>query len=186
MKTALTVFVSDPVAIEKYLQGIKLQACPFCGKTGTLNRHSRMNGNDTRLASGTVNRGQRVFCSNRGRRNGCGRTFPVFFASVLPRHTFTAPLLWKSLRGWLTGSSIKASWESSGAPLSLDTFYHLLQRLRRKLDALRTALHALAPAPGGTTRDPLRQTLEHLRAVFATDPCPPERFQLRIQRPMMN
>jgi hypothetical protein len=185
MPIARTIFVPDAEVLEKFLRRLKHSACPFCDKTGTLNRHSRIQGNDTRLANGTVDRGQRVFCSNRGHRGGCGRTFPVFFARVLPRHTFTASLLWKALRGWLRGSSIKASWEAAGVPLALDTFYHLLQRLRRRLNELRTALHTLGAPPGSKASDPLRQTLEHLRGLFASGACPPERFQLRLQRPLL-
>lgn len=185
MRAALTSFVPDTDALEKLLRRLKHIACPFCEKTGTLNRHSRLWGNDPLSANGTLDRGQRVFCSNRGRRGGCGRTSSIFFAQVLPRHTFTASLLWKALSGWLAGASIKASWEAAGLPLALDTLYHLLQRLRRRLNELRTALHSLGAPPGSKASDPLRQTFEHLRGVFAADSCPPERFHLRLQRSLL-
>lgn len=185
MPLPLPLFVRDPDALEKALRGLKHSACPFCEKIGTLNRHSFIQGNDPGRVAGTVKRGQRVFCSPRGRRGGCGRTFPIFFAPVLPRHTFTAPLLWKAIAGWLAGASIKASWEAAGLPLALDTLYHLLQRLRRRLNELRTALHSLGAPPGSKASDPLRQTFEHLRGVFAADSCPPERFHLRLQRSLL-
>ena len=73
-------------------------------------------------------RGQRVFCSNRGRRGGCGRTFSLFLAEVLPRHTFPASLLWQLLVRLLAGASLQAAAESLRLPFALETVY----RLRRK------------------------------------------------------
>lgn len=174
-------FVVDSISLEKTLQQLKQRACPFCQRTGSLNRHSRLMGNDPECVEGRVQRGQRAFCSNRGNRRGCGRTFSMFFAYILPRHTFTAKLLWKALTGWLKGSSRKAAWESSGQPLTLDTFYHLLQRLRRKLDGVRSLLHRQCQPPHSRSSDPLRQTCEHLQALFAVDACPPEAFQRQLQ-----
>lgn len=185
MKWNRVIFIRDVQDFAKALFGLKQRVCPFCGRRGTLNRHSRVRGNDPQAVQGSVMRGQRVFCSNRGRRGGCGRTFPILFAQVLPRHTFTARLLWKALAGWLRGSSLKASWEAALSLLALDTFYHLVQRLRRRLTELRTALHKLAPPPASQTSDSLRQTFEHLRSVFRNDACPLESFQLRFQRPLM-
>jgi len=66
-----------------------------------LNRHSVLRGNDPAVVNGSLARGQRVFCSDRGQRGGCGKTFPLFFAEVLPRHTFPASLLWALLRALL-------------------------------------------------------------------------------------
>jgi hypothetical protein len=185
MKRPHVIFVRDAQDFAKTLFGLKQRVCPFCGRRGTLNRHSRVRGNDPQAAQGRVVRGQRVFCSNRGRRGGCGRTFPILFAPVLPRHTFTARLLWQALAGWLRGSSLKASWEAARSPLALDTFYHLVQRLRQRLNEWRTALHTLAAPPVSEASDPLRQTFEHLRRVFRSDACPLESFQLRLQRPLM-
>jgi hypothetical protein len=180
-----TNFVADTQALEKQLQQLKHTLCPFCRRTGNLNRHSRIKGNDPERVEGSVLRGQRAYCSDRGSRNGCGRTFPLFLAHVLPRHTFTARLLWKALADWLKGASIKASWEAAGQPLTLDTFYHLLQRLRRKLHSLRSVLHRQRAPPEICTADPLRQTFEHVRHLFATDTCPLEAFQLQLQRSLV-
>jgi hypothetical protein len=104
---------------------------------------------------------------------------------VLPRHTFTAPLLWKALKGLLNGFSIKAAWEAADLSMALDSFYHLLQRLRRRLDIVRVTLSALSAPPSSSARDPLVQTLEHLQWVFGSHLCPPAAFQLRLQQPLM-
>jgi hypothetical protein len=185
MPTRHTVFVKDAQALEKTLCGLKSMACLFCGRVGTLNRHSRIEGNDAGRVDGRVHRGHRVYCSNRGRRGGCGRTFPMRLAAVLPRHTFSAALLWAVLVGLLDRRSIQAAWQTAGRPLTLETTYHLIQRLRRRLSDVRVALARLIPPPAGLVSDPLLQTLEHLRAAFPASPCPVAAFQERVQRPLL-
>jgi len=130
-------------------------------------------------------RGQRVFCSNRGQRGGCGRTFSLFLAQVLPRHSVTASWLWLLLSRLLTGSSIKASVEALALPFKLESFYHLLQRLRGRLPELRCRLCRQQKAPESSQSDPLLQTVEHLQSVFAKAACALSAFQQRFQEPFL-
>ena len=64
-----------------------------------------------------------MFCSNRGQRGGCGGTFSIFLAEVLPRHTVRATLLWKLLSQLLTEAGIKAAAETLRLPFALETLY---------------------------------------------------------------
>lgn len=107
-----------------------------------------------------------MFCSDRGRRGGCGRTFALFFASVLPRHSVTAALLARLLVGLLQGAALKSAAEALRAPFALETFYRLMRRLRRRLDVVRTCLCRQQAAPASGHADALLHTLEHLHAVF--------------------
>jgi len=126
-----------------------------------------------------------VFCSNRGRRGGCGRTFAIVLADVLPRHTLRASLVWRWLVAVLAGFSFKAAAEKLRLPFALETFYRLRRRLRRGLDRVRTQLCREQSPPGSAHADPLLQTVEHLRAVFASQECPPAEFQRHFQRPFL-
>ncbi len=126
-----------------------------------------------------------MFCSNRGRRGGCGRTFSICFAEILPRHTVSASLLWQWLIGLLAVDSLKAAAEAARLPFSLETVYRLRRRLHRRLDSLRTALCREQEPPRSRQADPLLQTVEHLQAVFAHSACPPAAFQLHFQRPVL-
>jgi hypothetical protein len=125
-----------------------------------------LRGNDPALTNGSLVRGQRVFCSNRGQRDGCGKTFPLFFASVLPRHTFTAALLWALLCKVLGGATITLAAETLRLPFSPEAVYGIVRRLRLRLGALRSLLCRERPAPASSQTDPLRQTLEHLQRIF--------------------
>jgi len=178
------VFVPDSTCLEKFFRAIKSIGCPFCEHIGALNRHSLIQGNDPEAKEGRITRGQRVLCSDRGQRCGCGRTFPVLFAWVLPRHNFTATLVWQVVHKWLGGLSISASWQTITTPLALDSFYHLLQRLRHRITTLRTILSAVSRPPESKRQDPLLQTFEHLKVVFPKVSCPVEAFHQRFQSPL--
>lgn len=137
------------------------------------------------MANGRALRGQRVFCSNRAQRGGCGRTFPLFFAEVLPRHSVRAVCLWQLLLRLLKGSSTKAAVEALVLPFSLEGLYHLLKRLCGRLPDLRCVLSCQKPAPDSSQSDPLLQTVEHLQSVFTQKACALSAFQLRFQKPFL-
>lgn len=107
-------------------------------------------------------------------------------AEVLPRHTFTASLVWQWLVKLLAGLSSKAAVEQVRLPFTLEAVYRLRRRLVRRLDALRTRLCRERPPPVSTQADPLLQTVEHLRAVFPGSACPPAEFQLHYQHPLLD
>jgi hypothetical protein len=123
-----------------------------------------------------------VFCSNRGQRRGCGGTFSIFLAEVLPRHTVRASLLWQLLCKLLAGFSIKAGVETLRRPLALESFYHLLWRWRRRLDEMRARLCQRQRPPDSSQSDPLVQTVEHLQNVFKEALCPVSEFQMVFQQ----
>lgn len=132
-----------------------------------------------------MRRGQRVYCSQRGVRGGCGRTFSLFRAEVLPRHTITGALLWPWLVRLLAGFSLKATTERQRLPFALETGYRVHRRLRRGLDRVRTVLCRAQGPPASRQSDPLLQTVEHLQAVFRDDACPVAAFQRQFQCPFL-
>jgi hypothetical protein len=164
---------------------LKQQRCPRCDCAESLNRHSILYGNDPEDYSKEAVRGQRVFCSNRGQRGGCGRTFSIFLADSLPRHSVRATLLWKLLCALLAGASIRASAKSLRLPFALETLYHILGRLRLRLDVLRSLLSEKQKPPESEDTDPLFQTLRHLQALFPATACPLLEFQMVFARPLM-
>ncbi len=104
---------------------------------------------------------------------------------MLPRHTVTAPWLWKLLCALLKGGSIKAAVEALAPPFGLETLYHLLQRLSGRLPDLRSLLCREQKVPASCQSDPLHQTVEHLKNVFSKATCALAAFQLGFQQPLM-
>lgn len=130
-------------------------------------------------------RGQRVFCSDRGERGGCGKTFAVFLADILPRHTVRATLFWQLLCQWLAGLSVKAAAESLRLPWALETFYRLWRQLEKRAYVLRPLLCQKQAPPPADHREPLRHTLKHLQSLFALAACPLQEFQLVFECPLL-
>lgn len=150
-----------------------------------MNRHSFLYGKELDGSGKEAPRGQRVFCSDRGQRGGCGKTFSIFLAGVLPRHSCTAVLLGQLLVKLLAAGSIKSAVESLRLPLALESVYHLLGRLRRRLDVLRPCLCGCQAPPQSSQKDPLLQTIEHLQTVFPQAVCPVSEFQVVFQQPFL-
>jgi len=97
----------------------------------------------------------------------------------------TASWLWKLLQRLVAGGSIKAAVEALGLPFALETLYHLLQRTRQRLTAMRAVLCREQKAPASSRADPLLQTVEHLRCLFPKSEFPSADFQLHFQRPLL-
>ena len=144
-----------------------------------------LRGNDPAVVDGQLARGQRVFCSDRGRRSGCGKTFPLFLSGVLPRHTFNAALLWALLLKLLAGMAIKAAAETLALPFSLEAVYGIVRRCRRRLDLMRSCLCRKQPAPASGRTDPLLHTLEHLQQAFPQEACALAACQWQFQEPLL-
>lgn len=186
MRKALRCFVGGLNELGEYLILLKQLCCPKCGVAETLNCHSKLYGNDPHSTQGgRIQRGQRVWCCPRGQRGGCGKAFSIFLADVLPRHTVGTSALWPLLERLLKGGSIKAAVEALGLPFGLETLYHLLQRMRPQLATVRSVLCREQPAPTSAQRDPLLQTVEHLRSLFAKSICALRDFQIHFQRPLL-
>ncbi len=158
---------------------LKQVQCPHCACSGTLIRHSILYGNDPDSSAHQVKRGQRVLCSNRDLRPGCGHTFPIFLSEVLPRHTVTATVLWTFIQALLAGLSLRTA--AKNLPLALETFYGLRRKMRIKLDILRTRLLGSRSPPHSERSDPLLATFELLSTLFAGNACPLAAFALRFQ-----
>jgi hypothetical protein len=135
--------------------------------------------------AGRCCRGQRIFCCNRGQRCGCGRTFSIFLAEVLPRHTVSASLLWQVLCRLLTDASVKAGAEALRLPFALETLYHLLRRFRLRLPELLSRLGSQEQVAKSSQTDPLLQSIEHLQSVFAQEGCPLIQFQIQFQTSLL-
>lgn len=159
----------------EYALLLKRLCCPFCGAAETLNHHSKLYGNDPESHQGEPRqRGQRVWCCPRGQRGGCGRSFWIYLAEVLPRHTLRASMLWRLLERLPGGGSIRSAFQALRLPLALESVYHVLHRLRERLSALRAGLSREQKPRASSQTDPLLQTVEHLRRSLprASVPAP--------------
>jgi hypothetical protein len=103
----------------------------------------------------------------------------------LPRHTASASALSRLLIALLADACIKTAVQNLRLPFPLETIYHLLQRLRRRLPEVRSQLCRQQKEPPSSQSDPLGHSVEHLQSVFPGSHCPVSDFQLSFQQPFL-
>jgi hypothetical protein len=165
---------------------LKQTSCPHCKAVGTLIRHGYLRSFDETSPQKTRH-AQRVFCSNRNARPGCGRTFSVWLADKVRRLSLSAGALWRFLQLAVAGSLLAAGHAVCGR-LSDRTWQRIWKRFDRAQSHIRTALHGRCPPPdtppqpiGKPKRQPAAQVLAHLQAAFPDAPCPIAAFQQATQ-----
>lgn len=164
--------------------GVGLWPCPHCARCGTLIGHGFLRGYSERGQEREV-RGRRLFCSNRQRRPGCGRTFSVKLATVIAGFIVRTLTLFRFASAVLGGLTRRAAWlGAAGGALSLSSGYRLWSRLTAAQSALRARLSREVPAPACTAREPLAQLLAHLAVVVGSAGSDDHftAFQLHAQR----
>jgi hypothetical protein len=159
---------------------LKLTPCPHCRAVGTLIRHGSLTGFDDARPPRKALRGRRVFCSNRHRRPGCGRTVSVWRADVVRRLGLSTRAVWGFLRRAVTGT-LAAAVREAGGGRSERTLRRLWKRFDHSQSRIRTALFGRCPPPTGPpnpgSRSVTAQVLAHLRAAFPDADCPIAAFQ---------
>lgn len=142
-------FVRNEEALLAVSREAKGWACPHCRAVGRLNRHGALRGLAEDGSKKTAVRGQRFFCSNRGRRPGCGRTFAIRPRQVIAEATVRSGLLWRFYWGRATGQSVLEAWAALRSGFSLEAAYRWWRRWQRGLPALRTVLARGRDPPRG-------------------------------------
>jgi hypothetical protein len=142
--------------------------------------HGRLFGYGERTSCREV-RGQRVLCSNRRRRGGCGGTFTLWLASVVPRLSVRAATIFALLAALADGVSCARAWRAASC-MTLRTGYRTKARLALAGPAIRTALLSRAPPPTTNNPSPYAQLLAHLHAVLGPQTDSFSHYQLHFQR----
>lgn len=145
---------------------LKQTACPHCRRVGTLNRHGSLYGYDETDARRKTLRARRIYCSNRHRRPGCGRTFSVWVATAIRRRSVTTRCLWDLLQRVRAGN-LAAAVRAMRVPRSERTLQRLWQCFNLGQSRIRTALLGRRPPPETpSSHRPVVQVIAHLQAAF--------------------
>jgi hypothetical protein len=182
MRTAPgTRYVASAEDFAAYRQRLKFQSCPHCHTVGDLIGHGYLRGYGAQ-GSERIRRGWRIFCSDRGRRQGCGRTHSILLAQFAPRRLVTAEILFRFLQAIRRGLTRKAAWERLAAPWTLQTAYRLWQEFAQRQAPLRSLLCRQTPPPACLASNPLFQLVDHLASAFPKAACPIATFHLHFQQ----
>lgn len=167
MHASTRVSFANEAELASLLLTLRFRRCHFCGRRGTWIGHGRAYGYAPDGTPGAL-RGRRLLCTNRGRRDGCGRTQTVLLATMVRHFMASTTLLWSLLEALASGVSVRAFWASSAVAgsLTLRTGHRLAARLRQSLPLLNPRLVRLVDPPESRCRDPIGGLLAHLRAAF--------------------
>ena len=169
-------FVANESDLELTQLAAKQLPCEHCGRIGSLNGHGLVRGYGAGGGAGQL-RGRRLYCSNRGRRPGCGRTRMIWLSAVIPGFVARTRTLWKVLSAIARGQSLRSLWRSSPRDFTLRSVYRWRACLREALPHLRSRLLQTCDPPTSKSREPLTQLREHLRRAFPFAENPASAFQ---------
>lgn len=168
--------------VAAFFSRLKLLICPHCKCIGFLIRHGYLRGNAEDHGTAIIKRGCRVFCSNRNRRNGCGRTFSILYSKFIKNRTVTAKTVSRFLSNIAKGKNLLRAFTETGSSFVASSCYRVFNRFKLAQARIRTLLMSALPPPDGVgLLDPVVQTILHLNSVFPLSSCPVSAFQSRFQ-----
>ena len=157
---------SSPQEVDQLYANLKLTPCPHCQKTEFLIKHGFLRGYDPEHQTDKTVRATRVFCSNRNRATGCGRTFSVWMADKIKSLFLDTESLWKFLTQAVATNNKFEAFRNLDCRLSDSAPYRIWKRFLQAQTAIRTALARLCKPPQLVSDNPEELTLAHLRQAF--------------------
>lgn len=159
---------------------IKLCACPHCLHTGCLILHGYLYGFTESDTAGKITKGRRIFCSNRNKKTGCGKTFSILMSGFIKNHIVSSQTLSRFLCSIKDGKSKAQANRESGGKMKASTVYRIFNKFTYHQVRIRTLLSRRRPPPRiKHTKDAVIATIVHLQASFQG--CPVSQFQHHFQ-----
>lgn len=179
-------FYKTQAQLAAFSSRLKLTLCPHCNLSGFLILHGYLYGYSEYSNSQLITRGRRFFCSNRNNKSGCGKTFSVLTAGLLPKFIIGAQSLWRFFVNIKYGLSLACAFRRSGCKMSQSSVYRLFKKFAINQARIRSFLTRINDPPAADhVKSPLIQTILHLNHVFASSACPITEFQHRFQVPFL-
>jgi hypothetical protein len=159
---------------------LKMTMCPNCKLRGFLILHGYLYGYSEYSAADRIKRGRRIFCSNRNKKMGCGRTFSFLMAAFIYKFTTSAQTVWRFLNNVKNGMSPAQAARTTGTNMQKTAVYRIYKRFLFHQTRIRTFLMRVKDPPQTKHPDAAVQTLSHLATVFGLS-CPISKFQYHFQ-----
>jgi hypothetical protein len=149
---------------------------------GFLIMHGFLYGYDENNNEYGMTRGRRIFCSNRNKRTGCGRTINLFKSIIIKAFTITASTISRFLNNIAKGLNISVAFRLLNLKAGKSTPYRLFERFRSRQPEIRTTLSKITKQPENLSYDdPVLQTIEHINNAFNNCECTVSAFQYTSQ-----
>ena len=130
-------FFHSMTEIRQHLNSLPYAACPYCQKQGCLVPHDNVYRYHDRSL---VPVGKRIFCSNRYTHSGCGRTYRLYLAQVVPGLHYAATHVMLFITLLLAGKTIAHAYFAATQQPNPRHAYRWLNRLQRQCCTFRCQL----------------------------------------------
>ena len=175
-------FYKTEQQFNSFYSRLKLHICPCCNLAGFLILHGFLYGYSEQGTVIRIKRGHRIFCSNRDKKQGCGKTFSIMNSGFIKNCMISATSIWKFLNKIKNGRSLANAFRQSGSDMKESSIYRIFREFKRKQSRIRTFLTQIKDPPEIThTNNPAIQTICHLASVFEDNACPISQFQYDFQ-----
>jgi len=179
-------FFKDIYSIERFtssLTSTPAMQCQYCSKREHFISHGFVYKQRSISVRETV--GKRIICCNRYGHQGCGRTYQLDIVSKLPKHQYTATVLFLFISLILLGHSIGSAYTTATKQSQTRHAWRWLKKLNKSLMRYRGYLKvpiAQVSIEHTAHFTHHRMLLTTLAAMIATaDDCPCATFQLTQQ-----
>jgi hypothetical protein len=184
--TAMRLYFPSLAAIEQHTLELDAEPCRHCRQTRQLVSHGYVRKKQRHAEPARV--GKRVFCSNRHRKTGCGRTMQLYLETTIRRLHHSAERVTAFLLALIAHMTIRDAWRHATGTESPRHAYRWLQRLHAQSINYRVLLHrpaldandAAVASRGGKRRAHLLSTLRALLRQFGPPLC--AAYQRHTQR----
>jgi hypothetical protein len=174
-------------ALHRQTLQLESESCRHCRQTQQLVSHGFIRKKRTAAEPEAV--GKRVFCSNRGRRTGCGRTMQLYLDATVRTLHHAASSVAAFVLSLLTGFSVERAYRNATGAASARHAWRWLQRLDAQLAVYRSRCHQPILAempeipcrPRSARRGLLMSTFAPIAQQFGPQLC--QAVQAQWQRP---
>jgi hypothetical protein len=182
MQTKIKQFYDSLDDFRQFYSKLKQTPCPHCKRLQHLILHGPLYGYDDKDADNIIVRGHRIFCSNRNKRQGCGRTFSLLASHILKNFILSGYSFWSFLRNIALKWNKLKSFQDLHLSFSNTTVYRLWSLFDHNQSYIRSVLFRNASPPILLREhNPLLQTIHHINTIFKEKPCPISAFQQHYQ-----
>ncbi len=126
-------------AIEQQSRQLDDASCIHCQRTQQLVSHGFIYKKQTGSAPAAV--GKRVWCSNRNRRTGCGRTMRLYLDSTVRHLHYTGQQVVAFLLALMAGMTVQCAYCQATGATEARHAWRWLHRLATQLSSYRSLLH---------------------------------------------
>jgi len=132
-------YYSSLQAIEQQTMQLDQAPCRYCGQTHQLISHGFVYKKQTGAEPQAV--GKRVFCSNRQRYTGCGRTMRLYLDATLCRLRYTGTHVVAFMLALMAGRTVQQAYEQATGRDDPRHAYRWLNKFDAQLSGYRSLSH---------------------------------------------